>query len=490
MMPNVFRVAVVLMVVTGCGRGSTIPAKAAVDLASVVEAENGDSTDVFGEVTADGKEGEHDAPDDASDDGDLDGSDEVELAADVSQAALTLHTSHKTLIPPPMGVTLTATQDGADVTGQCAWAAAPPNVCILQVDGTLHKVADGTCAITCTLADGMSASMTLIAKKQAILYEMGGTAIPDTMNLRIARFRVADSEWDDVGQLPVPVVAGATPVFWKYKPTLVAGDGALYLVGGGQNVDVDGNGKSILPPEYCTAEQLQKTKSCGRWAKYDLTTGAWKKMGDLVPNRLADSSVRVGNKVYLVGGTQLMVAPWVIVLDLPTETLTPLPTIDPGLQAIPALVPWPGGVLMIFGKGVTKLLKSDGTLVPIDIGLPASTVAGAFMVPGVPAQLFVDASTLSPSVPCKPTATQSWAVGLWFWRLDPTGWSKVDGYCAHSDIRDYWTPDGDLAIPAGTFSGSYPFEPVRRLATADGTWEELAPVTHWRTDFGAAVVEQ
>ena len=413
--------------------------------------------------------------------------DTQDVPVDVSEGTVSVHTAFSTLIPPPLSVDVTASVAGVEVTADCAWTASPPEVCALVSAHAVRKVGDGMCVVTCTLPGGKWGAKGLLAKKQSVLYQMGGTAIPDTMNLRITRFRVTDNEWDDVGTLPNSILAETTPPAWLGKPTVVGGNGAIYLVGGYQHFYVDAAGTEQVPDGVCVDKAGQPACQ-GSWWRYDLTTGIWTKMGTLQPNRGDDAVVRVGTKAYFVGG--LPSPPWALVLDLPTETLTPMPTADPGLQEIPALVPWNGDVLMVFGKGITRLLKPDGTLLPIDTGLPVQTDPGAFLVPGAPVRLFVDASTPSPSIPCKPNATQSWAVGLWFWRLDPTGWTKVDGYCAHSGIRDLWTPDGDLAIPAGSFSGSHPFEPVRRLATPDGKWEELAPVTHWRTDFGAAVVQQ
>ena len=212
-------------------------------------------------------------------------------------------------------------------------------------------------------------------------------------------------------------------------------------------------------------------------------------MGTLQPNRIEDSSVRIGNLAYLVGGTPSMVQPWVMVLDLKAETLSPLPTVDPNLGEIPAMVPWEGGVLMVFGKGITKLLKPDGTLVPIDVGMPADTGSGAFLLPSDPPALFVGGGKPSPGFACKPTPSL-YAAAVSFWRLAAGKWSMVDGYCLHAGVNTVVGSDAVYLAPDFPYGSTTPFEPVRRLAPPGDKWEELAPVTHWRSHFGAAVVEQ
>ena len=421
------------------------------------------------------------------------------LPVDVSEGTVTVHTSYSTLIPPPLAVDVTASVAGVEVTQDCAWTASPPEVCALVSAHAVRKVGDGTCAVTCTLAGGASGSTTLVATRQSVLYEFGGTTADYAMAPRVLRFRVNDNEWDDyVAPLPYPVLPGPPPANFLRGPTAIDADGSILLIGGVQKVSPEYSGSPPYPADYCPgvdAVTADKQWGCGLIWRFELTTGAWSLVGKLAANRNRATALKLGSTAYLVGGQagdpEGLLTPYAFKIGLPEGTFAALPAKPP--VAVngdgPSLVPWKGGVVALYATA-TWWIRPDGELEQIDLGLPTGTEQTAFKVPGVDADIFVAAPVGPTAAPCASSDNQPALSSIAFWRLDAGKWTSTANLCVYSGLQHVVGPDAVYMAPDWAVDPTWPKASVRRLAAPGDKWEELAPVTHWRTDFAAVVVEQ
>ena len=125
-------------------------------------ADNGvESVDVAGELPSDAGLPE------VGVDGAADAEVETQLPVpltDCNASTLQLKASHKTLIPPPVPVALSASATEGDVSAGCTWSAGPAAVCEMLPGGKVRKKGDGVCLASCTLADGRCGTISLVAK--------------------------------------------------------------------------------------------------------------------------------------------------------------------------------------------------------------------------------------------------------------------------------------------------------------------------------------
>ncbi len=422
------------------------------------------------------------------------------LPVDVSEGTVSVHTAYSTLIPPPLAVDCTASVAGVEVTAECAWTASPPEVCALVSPHAVRKMGDGTCTITCALPSGASGSKSLVAKRQSVLYEFGGETVPYEMASKVVRFRVSDNAWDDdVALLPIPAMSLPKPGNVLAGPTAIDAGGSILLVGGFQVLPTGTMYQNACPGVDQAKAVAQH--GCGQIWRFDLSTGTWTLVTALPANRYMSHVLQLGQTAYVMGGGATdasdTLMPYAFTLSLPDSILTELPenVMAPLKNQTPDLVPWKGGILAIAYKAATWWLKPDGALEAIDLGL-SPNLSNFFQVPGVPADLFASVAAGQQEVPCLASSTQSIAEGIQFWRLDAGKWTSAAGFCMHSGFRFVVGPDAVIAAPdmvvaeESASSPDLPFDNVHRLAAPATKWEELAPITHWRFEYGAVVVQQ
>jgi len=416
--------------------------------------------------------------------------------ADCATPTLKLKASHKTLIPPPVPVNLSAAATAGDVSAGCSWSAGPPEVCELLPGGKLRKKGDGVCSAICTLADGRCGAIALVAKKQEVLYLVGGHA-PGYKDLsaQITRLRIADGEWDiNVATMPEK----------RERPSVLAWKGKLLIAGGFTHGAEEE--KQFDPVNFPKCpEAIHKyggfQGGCLAVRQLDLADGAWSEFTQLPANRWKMGSFLVGERWYLTGGyvtkpVSALGTAASIYIELSSGAVVKVqetkgqgctsPLADRG-------VVWQGSIVSFNPKGTchAKLDLAKPTTLdwqPLDIGWPCPTgpAGTVFSVPGTVDNLFVLRSVDSgPGCPSPTTLTMSPH------RYVQGKWSEFSQMSLYSDEA--------VAVGAKTayvvFQEEEPIDtvstvPVLALDSVNGPVKQMPLAPQWRYQYGTAVIVQ
>ena len=420
---------------------------------------------------------------------------------DCATPTLKLKASHKTLIPPPVPVALSASATAGDVSAGCTWSAGPPQVCEVLPGGKLRKKGDGTCIAMCTLTDGRCGQVSLVAKKQDVIYVVGGKAPKDKAHgAQIVRLRTADGEWDDnVATLPER----------RRMPSVLARDGKLFVAGGytsgskqEQQFDPDNFPKC---PEAITFEGGEQG-GCLAIRQLDLGNGTWSDFGDLPTNGWEMGATLVGDRWYLTGGT---LTPAIydtgsyarVYVDFGDGSINEIKTkLAPGCSSISvgSGVAWQGNLVSFDSTSVCQAVLDANqpqllSWKPVDIGWPCATGPArmVFSVPGPVPNLFVLPS-IKQGPGCPPQtgaagsdlsmAPQRYLEGKW---SDFNAMSLIKPAVVAMGQKTVYLLYNEIA-----FNTLKAVLPVLALDSVDGPVKLLPPMPYWRFAFAAAVIEQ
>lgn len=415
---------------------------------------------------------------------------DVSMAADVTAQDCQLVASHETLVPPPVTVEVKPVCTGKPPPGSCAWSAGPATVCELAGPGKVRKVGDGVCTVQCALPGLVLQPVTLVAKKQTVIYLVGGFAEDPSKNAGLVqRYRTADKQWDlAVTEMPE----------LRHNPSVGHWAGKLFVLGG-----------SVYPEaSYPYGKKCFEVIALGLYAcpaiwAFDLTTNAWSMVGEIDPIISEASTVQRGSYLYVVGGF-METAPKqdsvIFRFDMATGKMDSLQVPDPPNYAgILSAVAWGKDGLIVFnGSDIYTWYPGDVKLNPVDLGYPCKSSPSTARVMNLPAaepNLFVNNHDYPPlpGGSC-PQLKKS---------LDPPYPLQFQRYLGGkwSEFKTLVLPNSYVYLHASTNHGLYVFPteevlpgttpaPVFRLASVDGAWEPLAPMPYWRSGFATIAVEQ
>lgn len=423
------------------------------------------------------------------------GTREADADADVGDALacdVTLTTTQEQLVPPPLGVKVTATACGVDVGSTCKWTADPPSVCALGPDGLVRKIGSGMCNVKCLFASGASVQVSLGSKTQTVIYVVGGGEWPwDKVTSKVMRLRTADKAWDaEVAVMERSRGARAIGAF----------AGKIYMFGGGTLHHPYENpcplGLAVyVPPQYPWQEPI--LAGCQEIETFDMETGKWGVAGDAMSSPAIGNSFQVDNILYAtvphvplhsVAAYDMATGNW-NGWDLPSG-------VDYGASPVPKAARW--GASKIIGLRV-KFWVLD----PVADAMAIANIAppcydlteprAMFSFPGVTENVFVyqnDNTGEPESCALDASPWGKWPMQSRFWRYFQGKWTKTPVFMQMNGVIPVVAKDAVYLIPECAATSSPAPVPTYRLSKIDGSWEELPPIPECRDGYMAVAVEQ
>lgn len=409
--------------------------------------------------------------------------------ADVAScpSGLEIKSSHKTLVPPPVNVVVQASNPAA----VCTWTSLTPAVCAVDATGTVTKVSDGNCQVSCAVGGKSCAKIDLLAKEQPVFYVVGGSCpLLDgpagvACAASVLRYRVADGQWDtNVAMLPE--LRDKNPVVWSSGTS-------LYVTGGySHGTKAGANWAGSFAPKCW--EALEETlglegmePTCREGRKLDLVTGEWSSIFKWLHPKFENEYVVLGSKI-LVSGTNGTTPP-------PLQAAEVIDTVSGQVVDLsyPATMEglWPnqeqmavwGDKVVVAGQSKLAFVSADlSTFGPLDLGWPCATnsVWEAFTFP-VTQDLFI----VGEPPPTKNCPAKYWG--------DP------QTFVTYIEPMRYSGGLWQVAKPMQTFSGQIlevegklymVGSAILRLDQPDGGWKLLSEAPVAKVSGGVAVVVQ